>query len=259
MFDFDDVYLEQRIVLAVFVGARMVDQVVLFVGVEELVTIRLSHHVVEKLTLLESGIKALIRSNYLLNEAKAHESGVFVGEHVLYVRHLHFQVVLFQQIRMRDFVVDVIDVVLVHFVDIRYLQAGGQGLIEVHYLNVAVLIDEIPNASVNFGLLERAKSILLLTECFVFLRLFFKFVMGVGVKMVMTLVVFEIVDRVGRLIMADVVLLFLDVFDDTNLLDDFDLSSHLLKLQSTFFNFVVAEPQGLIVHLLEHSCPELIL
>jgi len=128
----------------------------------------------------------------------------------------------------------------------------------VHNLNIAVVIEEIPYASINFGLLERAKSVLLLAECFVFLWLFLNVVVGIGVEMVMALVMFKIVDRVTGVIMSERILLFWGPFDDAHFLNDFHLASHLLNLQSTFVNFRLAEPQRLIVHLREHSSSDLV-
>lgn len=129
----------------------------------------------------------------------------------------------------------------------------------MHGLDVAVLVDEVPDAGVDLGLLEVAECVLLLVERLVLLLIVLVVVLVLAIEMVVTLVVFEIVHGVERVIVPDVVLLLRTVFDDAHLLDYLDLPLQLLELQRALFDLVVAEPQGLAVHLGEHGLSELIL
>lgn len=52
MFDFHDMYFEQRIIFGKLIFARMADEIMLLKSIKELVVIRLSDDVVEILTLL---------------------------------------------------------------------------------------------------------------------------------------------------------------------------------------------------------------
>ena len=255
MFHFYDMYLEEGIIFAVFViaiTARMMNQIMLLVSIKELVPIRLSHHVVEKLTLFKTGVEALIRSYQLLDEAKAHESGVLIWEHVLDVCHFYAEVLLFEQTWMRYFVVYVINIIIVNVVDVRYLQPCRERVIKMHDLNVTILIQEIPDASICLRLLHRAKCILFLGEGLWLLLLVFIFV-DLILKMIMPFVMIKIVDWITRVFMSKMIFLFRDVLDDAHLLDDFDLASYLLMLQFLLLYLFVTEPEIVVVYLGDHG------
>ena len=160
---------------------------------------------------------------------------------------------------MRNLVVDVLNIVVVHLMHVFYLQIFCQVLISMHDLDMAVLVNEILNPNICFRILERrTKGILLLGEGLLLL-LFFLMVRLLIVEMLSLFVMRKVVDRLVLFHYFLIGSRF--IFKNTDLLNYLYLFVNLLNLQIILVDFLFTKEQVVLTtrHLLEHGFLEHVL